>query len=150
MSIIKYVVAKIKKKKDRKRLKRLQLSIQALTRYRCWLATSPMYLNSFIQRNLASNLKLMLHKYHRICVALLETRLRDWDAKPPSQYKLATSNITREDDHEKGTAILKLIYRSYVYDPVLLNTRLQARAVRIFKEKNLYDLYILFATYSNY
>ena len=61
-----------------------------------------------------------MRKYHPICVTLQETRLRDRETKPPSQYKLLKSNVTRQDDHERGTSIL--IHLPYRYEPVSLNT----------------------------
>ena len=98
-----------------------------------------MYLKSFIQWNLQSyktkftNLKCILNKYHPICVALQETLHKDRELKPPAQYKVITSNVTRNDNHERGTAIL--IQGSYNYETLQLNTQLQACAVKIYLDK---------------
>ena len=81
-----------------------------------------MYHKSIIQWNLQSyitkfaNLKFILHKYQPICVALQETLIKDRVAKPPFQYTIITSNITRNDNHERGTAIF--INRVYNYEPM--------------------------------
>ena len=99
--------------------------------------------NSFIQWNLQSyrtkftNLKVLLNKYQPICVALQETRIKNRSVKPPTQYNIIKSNITRQDDHERGVAIL--IHKSYNYETIPLNTTLQACAAKIYVD-NMYTV----------
>ena len=77
-----------------------------------------------------TNLKCILHKFQPTCVALQETLHKGRQVKPPSQYKIITSEITRQDNHERGTALL--IHNSYNNDELQLNTRLQVCAAKLY------------------
>ena len=80
-----------------------------------------------------SNLKIILNKYQPICVAFQETRTKNEIVKPPSQYNIVTSSITRQDNHERETAMS--IHRSFNYEQVPINTTLQACAVKMYMDK---------------
>lgn len=92
-------------------------------------------LHSLLQWNLTSyrtkfsELKLLLRDYSPACVCLQETRLRDYPASPPSDYCIFQSDVTRDDDHERGSAIL--VHKTLHSKPLHLNTALQAVAARV-------------------
>ena len=75
-------------------------------------------------------------------MCLQETLIRHRQALPPSQYDISTSNVTRNDGHERGAAIL--INKRIQYQALQLQTDLQAAAVRLcmFKNFAIYSLYI--------
>ena len=86
----------------------------------------------------------MYPTYIIITVALHETLHKDRKLKPPAQYKVITSNVTRNDNHERGAAIL--IHGAYNYETEQLNTQLQACAVKIYLDK-VYTICSLYLPY---
>jgi len=80
-----------------------------------------------------SELKLLLNKIHPVCVCIQETLIRDRVVHPPSQYNIYTSEVTRQDNHERGAAIL--VNKFVKQDELQLRTNLQAKAVRIHLKK---------------
>lgn len=96
-------------------------------------------LNKIIQWNMQSykskfsELKILLNEMNPICVCLQETLHRDSTPPPPSGYNIVTSKRKRNDGHERGTAIL--INKHVTYEPINLNTTLQACAVKIYLDK---------------
>ena len=107
-----------------------------------------MLLNTFLQWNLQAhktkftNLKYILNKYQPVCVTLQETRIRNRNVKPPSQYNIVTSAVTIEDDYERGAAIL--VHRSYNYEPLNINSNLQVCALEIYLDRTyaVFSLYL--------
>jgi len=99
-----------------------------------------MEMKSILQWNLQSyrskfsELKVILNEVHPICVCLQETMIRNREVFPPSQYNIFTSDITRQDNHERGAAIL--VNKSVKHDDLQLRTTLQAKAVRIHLKKS--------------
>ena len=91
-------------------------------------------MNNIIQWNIQalnthfSDLKILLNRYNPSCVCLQETLIRN-RIFPPSGYNIITSNPTRDDDHERGTAIL--IKNDIFHQPINLNTNLQAAAAKV-------------------
>ena len=75
-----------------------------------------------------SDLKILLNEYNPSCVCLQETLIRN-RVFPPSGYNIITSTPTRDDDHERGTAIL--IKNNIFHQTLTLNTNLQAVAARV-------------------
>ena len=92
-------------------------------------------MGSILQWNLQSyrtkfnDLKTLIQSLSPICICLQETLLRDYTALPPSSYHIVQSPVTRQDDHERSTAIL--IHNRLSYDVLALQTPLQACAVRL-------------------
>jgi hypothetical protein len=60
---------------------------------------------------------------------------------PPSGYKIVCSNVTRNDGHERGTAIL--VHRRISFEKLQLHTNLQAVAIKI----NLSKTYTICSLY---
>jgi len=91
--------------------------------------------NCILQWNLQSfrtkfqDLKLLLKQHIPACICLQETLLTDRTSHPPSGYKLVQSVPIRQDGHERGAAVL--VHNRVSYEPVQLNTTLQAAAVRV-------------------
>lgn len=98
-----------------------------------------MTLNCIIQWNLQSyrtkftELKQILYNFNPICVCLQETLATDVICYPPSQYKIIHSSRVRNDNHERGAAIL--IHNKIQYENIILNTNLQAVAISIFLDR---------------
>ena len=67
------------------------------------------------------------------CVCLQETRHHGKTIRPPSGYNIITSVRVRDDDHDRGTALL--IHQSINYDQIPLRTTLQATAAKIYLDK---------------
>ena len=95
---------------------------------------------NIIQWNLQSyqtkfnDLKILLNKYIPACVCLQETMLREKIARPPSKYQIVQSIPARQDGHERSVAIL--IHNKVSFQPIQLNTELQAVAVRLHLDKS--------------
>lgn len=95
-------------------------------------------MNSIIQWNLQcyrtqfSELKRMLNNQMPLCVCLQETMKTA--LYPPSSYTIVCSTQTRDDGHERGTAIL--VSRRVQYSTVTLNTNLQAVAVTLYLDRS--------------
>jgi len=97
-------------------------------------------MNNILQWNLQSfytkfsELKVLIKEYQPICICLQETRIKD-DASPhpPSGYHLIKSPRTRNDGHERGTAVL--VNRNVNFEPIDLDTNLQAVAVKLLLNK---------------
>ena len=91
-------------------------------------------MNNIIQWNIQSmrtkfsELKLIVNKYSPACVCLQETL--NSNNKPPSGYKIVHSRPILDDGHERGVAIL--INNQINYQPLTLNTNLQATAIKLF------------------
>ena len=91
--------------------------------------------SSIIHWNLQSyrthfeDLKLLIHDFFPACVCLQETLIRHSSTFPPSQYGIFTSTVSRNDLHERGSAIL--VHKSVHSTIVPLQTNLQAVAVRL-------------------
>lgn len=100
-----------------------------------------LHFDSFVQWNMQSyrtkfnELKLLLNKIHPACVALQETLIGDRTPHPPAQYRILTSEVTRDDGHERGTALL--IHRSINHSRINLNTNLQAVAAKMHLQKTI-------------
>ena len=94
---------------------------------------------NFLQWNITSfktnftELKLLLKNYTPVCVCLQETRHGDSKLYPPSRYNIMQSPRKREDDHERGVALL--IRPDVNFKNVPLNTNLQAVAARVWLDK---------------
>lgn len=81
-----------------------------------------------------SELKTLLHIYSPLCVCLQETLINpNQPIFPPSQYNIECSQRTRNDGHERGSAIL--IHKRVQYKRLNLNTTLQTVAVRLFSQR---------------
>lgn len=80
-----------------------------------------------------TEIKSLLHDLQPACFCIQETLIRDRTAYPPSQYALIPSQVTRADDHERGTALL--IHNRVHHEPIQLNTTLQAVAAKIYLRK---------------
>ena len=97
-------------------------------------------MEAIIQWNMQSyrtkfpDLKYLLKTFSPLCVCLQETRIKDGaTAHPPSHYNIACSIPTRDDGHERGSAIL--VHKRIQYKELNLNTTLQAAAVTLFLNK---------------
>ena len=86
--------------------------------------------NMQIYRTKFVDLKVILNEYAPACMCLQETMIGNKIAHPPSGYLIQTSVPKRQDDHERGTAIL--VSKQNHYEPLSINTNLQATAIRIF------------------
>jgi len=97
-------------------------------------------MNSFIQWNLQSyrtkfsELKVILNEIQPICVCIQETMIGDRTVNPPSQYNIFTSKVSRNDNHERGAAVL--VHRSVRHEEIPLRTNLQAKAVKVHLKKS--------------
>lgn len=89
--------------------------------------------NLQVYRTKFHELKIILKEINPCCVCLQETMLGDYQGKPPSGYNIEQSNRARDDNHERGAAIL--INKKIHYERIIINTRLQALAVKIFLNK---------------
>ena len=103
-------------------------------------------MNNIIQWNLQSyrsnfhNLKLLVTEHSPVCVCLQET-LTGPALRPPSSYIAYTSVPTRQDNHERGAAIL--VRNTVFHEHLPLQTNLQATAVRIYLD-NIYTVCTLY------
>ena len=94
---------------------------------------------NILQWNLTSmntnfnELKILIQENNPTCICLQETRHGDKILKPPSGYKITQSPKKRDDDHERGVAVL--IRNNINYKIITLNTNLQAVATRIWMGK---------------
>ena len=94
---------------------------------------------NIIQWNITSyrtnfpELKILIRQENPICICLQETRHGDRILNPPSKYNIIQSPKKRDDDHERGVAIL--IRKNINYQNVQLTTNLQAVAARIWMGK---------------
>ena len=90
-------------------------------------------MNTVIQWNLQScyahftDLKILIENKLPACICLQETLLNNSRAYPPGGCNIVTSTPTRDDGHERGTAIL--IHNRVFYQILQLDTNLQAVAV---------------------
>ena len=95
-------------------------------------------MDNIIQWNIQSyrsnfqNLKLLLAEHSPACVCLQET-LTGPNLHPPSSHVAYTSLPTRQDNHERGSAIL--VRNTVFHKHLPLRTPLQATAVRIYLDK---------------
>lgn len=87
-----------------------------------------------------SHLKLLIADHTPACICLQET-LTGVNLRPPSSYVAYTSRPTRQDAHERGTAIL--VHQRIFHQHVPLNTCLQATAVKL----NLGSIYTVCSLY---
>ena len=76
-----------------------------------------------------NELKILLSELNPCCVSLQETMLGDNQMNPPSGYVMLQSRRVRDDRHERSVAIL--VNNSVQHENILLNTQLQAAALRI-------------------
>ena len=76
---------------------------------------------------------MILNKYQPICFAIQETLIKNRIVTPPTQYEIITSKVTRNDNHERGAAML--IHKSYNYEEIQLNTNLQVSAIKIYLQR---------------
>ena len=53
-----------------------------------------------------TELKSILHTLKPLVFCLQETMIANRNAYPPSQYDLITSTVHRDDNHERGAAML--------------------------------------------
>ena len=97
-------------------------------------------MNSIIHWNLQSyyahfsHLKLIIRDYTPGVICLQETLIKpNRRTYPPSQYNILTSNVTRNDSHERGAAIL--IRQNLFHKRIDLTTNLQAVAAKIMISK---------------
>ena len=93
-------------------------------------------MNTIIHWNLQSyythfsDLKLLIRDYSPGVICLQETLIKqNRQTYPPSQYNILTSNVTRNDSHERGSAIL--IHQNIFHQKINLDTNLQAVATRV-------------------
>ena len=96
----------------------------------------PTPMHPIIQWNLQSyythfsDLKCLIKEHSPSVLCLQETCISpNRRTFPPSSYNLFTSNPTRNDLHERGTAVL--VHRKLFNQEIELNTNLQATAVRV-------------------
>ena len=80
-----------------------------------------------------NELKLLIQDIQPACICLQETLLKDYQANPPGGYSITQSRVTRDDNHERSVAIL--VHNRISFDPIQLNTHLQAVAGRIHLDK---------------
>jgi len=101
-------------------------------------------LDSIIQWNIQplrsnfSELKIVLNRYHPACVCLQEILSNNRRIPPPSGYRILLSPVTREDNHERGAAIL--IKNNIFYQEITINTNLQAIAAKIYINNRTYSI----------
>ena len=94
---------------------------------------------NILQWNLTSmntnfnELKILIQENNPACICLQETRHGDKILKPPSGYNIIQSQKKRDDDHERGVAVL--IRNNINHKTITLNTNLQAVATRIWMGK---------------
>ena len=80
-----------------------------------------------------NDLKYLLNKHNPTCICLQETLINNRPIYPPSGYSILTSTPTRNDNHERGTAIL--IRNNIFHKQINLNTNLQAVAAKVYIDK---------------
>ena len=78
-------------------------------------------------------LKLILKEYQPACITLQETLHKNRNMLPPSGYHIIKSDPKRDDNHDRGAAIL--INRRIFYQPIQINTDLQVAAARVYLDK---------------
>ena len=93
-----------------------------------------------------SELKTILNKYKPKILCLQETMIRNRNANPPSQYQILTSTPHRNDNHERGAAIL--INKNINYEPIPLTSQLQAVAAKIYLGK-VYTICSIYLPHTN-
>ena len=76
-----------------------------------------------------NELKILIQENNPTCNCLQQTRHGDKILKPPSGYKIIQSPKKRDDDQERGVAVL--IRNSINYKNIPLNTNLQAVVTKI-------------------
>ena len=76
-----------------------------------------------------SELKVLINELNPSCICLQETRHGSRSLNPPSAYNIILSPKQRDDDHDRGTAIL--IKSDLNYKRVELNTNLEAVAAKV-------------------
>lgn len=80
-----------------------------------------------------SELKTILNEFKPKVMCLQETMIRNRIANPPSQYQILTSVPRRDDNHERGAAIL--INKNVNYEHLPLNSQLQVVAAKVYLGK---------------
>ena len=66
-------------------------------------------------------------------MAIQETLIKNRTVIPSSQYNIVTSEVTKNDNHERGAALL--ICKSYTYEQIQVNTNLQLCTIKLYLEK---------------
>ena len=89
-----------------------------------------------------SDLKLLLNQYNPACACLQETMIANRTITPPSNYNIMLSTPTRNDGHERGTAIL--IRKNIFSQQIALNTDLQAVAAKVYIGAKTYTICSLY------
>ena len=95
-------------------------------------------MNSILQWNLNSykrkfnEIKLIVRKLAPACICLQETLITTAGIYPPSGYDVIHRPSDPTLNHDRGVAVL--INKNFHYEPINLNTNLQAIAIKLYPD----------------